>query len=571
MASGTRWPTAVDYQTALQAPALCFDDPDLQQADVHSNTLGLPMAATGNVAVVFRITVDDADYALRCFTRQNPVVGMTERYQHLNAYISEQDLGGLVPTDFREDEILVHDTRYPVALMPWIPGKQLHLVIEEHLGDATYLRALAERWRDLMRRLRGKRFAHGDLSDGNVLVDAAQQIHLIDYDAAFVPPLSGVPPSEIGKPNYQHPERLSSDSRRYGYYAENVDAFAALVIYLSLKAIAVNPSLWETYHTGDNLIFIQDDFTHPGSTPIWPNLRSCNDVDVRRLTETLERYCKASVADLPSLDEALRGRMPRLYRRSPRFAASSRAQARKSTTRGVRGASSGVAAESPGSPSDTSRGADGSRTPGARDFSPFNRELSPPTAPTHEGLPDADDLVLTTHPSRGDDPERSPAPDRSTVPALLTHPRARTFGIAVLVVLLALAIGATVVWAPWEGNTAEATQAPVETALGGVSSDQLVGFYTGYSIQPDGSRGGIGLEIIDPVRSGEMIYFSYTLNSIQYQNEGSGLYDPATGHLDLNEQYFLYARVNEHGNVELSSLPPGNPDPTLRVTKTDDL
>ncbi|NBC17330.1 MAG: hypothetical protein GVY18_08470, partial [Bacteroidetes bacterium] len=299
MASSTRWPTAVDYQTALQTPALCFDDADLQQATVHTNALGLPKAATGNVAVVFRLSLDDGEYALRCFTRQGTVDGMPERYQTLNAYIEDADLDGLVPTYIREDAILVEESRYPVALMPWVPGKQIHRAIEDHLEDAEVLRGLARQWREQMRYLRDQQFAHGDLSDGNILVDQDQEIHLIDYDAAYVPPLWEQPPSEIGKPNYQHPDRLASDSEHYGYYAENVDAFAALVVYLSLKAVAADPSLWDRYHTGDNLIFVQNDYKRPGHTPIWPNLRSSRDQEVRQLTETLERYCKASVAELP--------------------------------------------------------------------------------------------------------------------------------------------------------------------------------------------------------------------------------------------------------------------------------
>ena len=52
MFAAARWPTAVDYQTALQTPALCFNDLALKQGTVLTDPLGLPLAATGNVVVV---------------------------------------------------------------------------------------------------------------------------------------------------------------------------------------------------------------------------------------------------------------------------------------------------------------------------------------------------------------------------------------------------------------------------------------------------------------------------------------------------------------------------------------
>jgi len=278
------------------------------------------LAATGNVVVVFRLRLAEGDVALRCFTRKVSFEALARRYRVLNLHLEPATSPALTPCLYRSHEILVEGVRYPVVEMPWRPGLQLHRYVERHLHEPGVLHALADEWRILMAQLRAVRFAHGDLADGNVLVDERGQIHLIDYDAAFVPGLEDEPPSEIGKPNYQHPDRLNPDGPDYGYYAANVDAFAALVVYLSLRALADDAERWRRYHTGENLIFEQDDYQNPGYTPIWLDLRNSKNGEVKHLAEVLEGYCLGSVADLPNLEEVLQGQIPRRHTGKPREA-----------------------------------------------------------------------------------------------------------------------------------------------------------------------------------------------------------------------------------------------------------
>ena len=52
------WPGHLAYIDALQHPALCFKNPDLQQATVESvDRFGLPRPASGNFACVFNCIV----------------------------------------------------------------------------------------------------------------------------------------------------------------------------------------------------------------------------------------------------------------------------------------------------------------------------------------------------------------------------------------------------------------------------------------------------------------------------------------------------------------------------------
>jgi len=272
-----------------------------------TNPLGLPLAASGNMVVVFRMTLDAGDVAIRCFTRQSTFSTLQRRYLVLEALQQQVNLPALVESQFRPDELLVSGRRVSVVEMEWVRGIHLHRFAEYHLQDPAMLHALADQWRILMAQLRTARMAHGDLSDGNVLVDRQGRLRLVDYDAAYVPMLANEPPNELGKPNYQHPARLRSDSYEYGYYAENMDAFSSLVIYLSLRALANDPERWDRYHTGENIVFRQNDFEHPGDTDIWYDLRTSDNAELLALTDLLEKYCGASLTSLPTLEEALLG------------------------------------------------------------------------------------------------------------------------------------------------------------------------------------------------------------------------------------------------------------------------
>ncbi|NBC16209.1 MAG: hypothetical protein GVY18_02710, partial [Bacteroidetes bacterium] len=313
------------------------------------------------------------------------------------------------------------------------------------------------------------------------------------------------------------------------------------------------------------------DYKRPGHTPIWPNLRSSRDQEVRQLTETLERYCKASVAELPSLEQALRGKRPGRRRRRSADADVSKAEVDESGTISVvahvgKEGASLTFPESPdrnGAPPRTAErsGPDQTQPPWADAADPPSNIRS-------------DELTSPASGRKTDAPASDPAP----APAESSGSRSWRVAVAAILVLLILAIGATIVWAPWEREEPATTEPATSETDGldvpgeyGIAPSDLAGFYTGYNTLPDGERGSIGLEITGPARVGDTVTFSFTLNSLRYQLEGTGTFDPTSGHLDLNGQYFLHARYNARDRLELSSLPPGNPNPTLRVTKTDDL
>jgi sugar lactone lactonase YvrE len=292
----SRWPNDVAYLDAIQAPSVCFTDPRLKAALICTNKSGMPLAATGRSAIVFRADVDSEDVAIRCFTRA--AEGQQKRYQDLHEYLSHSMPNYMVDFKYWDREILVKGTRYPVLEMDWAEGRPLHSWVEQHLESPYSLLRLAAIWLKVVNDLQARRMAHGDLSSDNCLV-TGHKLTLIDYDDFFISPLAGSNPGEAGNPHFQHPDRP-------GYYALNMDNFPALVIYLSLLALATDRSLWR-FHNGKNLIFTADDYKAPGATPLWEALAKNPDQRIKPLVTALAEMCAEPIEDLPPLSQLTTG------------------------------------------------------------------------------------------------------------------------------------------------------------------------------------------------------------------------------------------------------------------------
>jgi hypothetical protein len=124
-------------------------------------------------------------------------------------------------------------------------------------------------------------------------------IHLVDYDGMWVPALKGRHATEIGHRAYQHPERSEQD------YGQEIDRFSALVIYLSLAALEQDATLWERFHTGDNLIFVREDFQQVGRSPIWQQLRRIGSAHIDQLAAAMAAMLQQHPMKVSNLDGVL--------------------------------------------------------------------------------------------------------------------------------------------------------------------------------------------------------------------------------------------------------------------------
>ena len=289
------WPTLQDYNEAIQNPQNAFDDPELKAGKPEIDRLGLPRVRTGQFASVYRLKCAHRDWAVRCFSHE--VKGQQERYKVIDDYISPLNITPIVQFDYHAKGILVKGQWYPILGMEWVQGELISEYVERNLHNPSALVQLANRWVEMLKVLQANSIGHGDLQHGNVLV-VGDKLKLVDYDGMFVPALQGKVSDEIGHPNYQHPNRTEND---FGLYIDN---FSAWVIYVSLVAVSIDPSLWARTKAGDEcFLFRKADFEQPLLSPILGLLAAHPDPRIQMLATLFRSMLYNPPRRVPLLDE----------------------------------------------------------------------------------------------------------------------------------------------------------------------------------------------------------------------------------------------------------------------------
>src|SRR6266571_1177394 len=297
------WPDLTEYHEAVQHPPRAFADPGLKVVTLELDRFGMPKPATGANAVVYKAKEPGGflsfkkTWAIRCFLR--PISDHAERYEAISKHLGKVRLPYDVNFQFLKQGIQIRSSWFPIVKMQWADGDLLHSHIEKHLRYPAALAALRAKWAILVRHLEAAQVAHGDLQHGNILVRGGS-IHLVDYDGMWVPALRGRHATEIGHRAYQHPERSEQD------YGQEIDRFSALVIYLSLAALERDVTLWERFHTGDNLIFVREDFHQLGRSAIWQHLRRIGSGEIDQLAAALAAMVHEHPMKVSNLDIVLK-------------------------------------------------------------------------------------------------------------------------------------------------------------------------------------------------------------------------------------------------------------------------
>ncbi|WP_433539816.1 hypothetical protein ACQP10_24985 [Streptosporangium sandarakinum] len=296
MAVVKRFPSGGEYVEALQNPRLCFNDPELKTATPQLDTLGRPRPISGNFASVFSLTTMSGDrYAIKCFTREVP--DQEKRYLAVSNHLRTLPYTWKVGFDYQSRGIMVAGRWYPVLKMEWVEAVGLIHWIENHFGDQTAMLGLADRFAELVADMEKAGVAHGDLQHGNLLVTDSGALKLVDYDGMYVPSLSGLPATEKGHRHYQSPHRMGTE------FGPALDRFSVWLIYLSLVAIAMDPSLWRSLHDrdGEYLLLAEEDLTDVQGSARMSSLVGHGAVDVHRLAVRVSDMAARPPLQLPAL------------------------------------------------------------------------------------------------------------------------------------------------------------------------------------------------------------------------------------------------------------------------------
>lgn len=255
-------PNLEQYLRALQQPLhQVFTDPDLVQAKVETNALGMPRARSGNFALVFRLDRAAQSFAVRCFTRVSKEIA--ERYAAIAeaTRTANQTLGRalFLPFAYIPNGMRVEGVDVPILKMQWGGGQTLGGFIASHYKEPEKMQRLRLALEALYTDLQSLKIAHGDIQLGNLLVGpSGSSLTLLDYDGMYVPALQSLQASEIGHINFQHPGRTQN------FFDTRLDHFSFIALDLALRLLEVQPALYErTYSDEEGVIFRGSDYADP--------------------------------------------------------------------------------------------------------------------------------------------------------------------------------------------------------------------------------------------------------------------------------------------------------------------
>jgi hypothetical protein len=292
--AGVAWPSSHEFVEAMQNPRLAFRSPELQRSQPALDRFGIPLVASGNFAYAFKLRegAGQRAVAIRCF--RGLIADRDKRYELIDQHLRNHREAALASFVFDAQGVLVRGQRFPIVVMEWIEGPTLDLYLQQALHSKATLESLADQWLRTVRGLRQAQLAHGDLQHGNIIVQDGR-FRLIDLDAMYVPAMHGWSSNELGHLHFQHPRR------DLHCFDAGIDRFSALVIYLSIIALAQAPELWQRYHD-ENLIFTRQDYADPAASPLFAEVRRLGAVH-RQLCEALEQALRGRPADTPDLLE----------------------------------------------------------------------------------------------------------------------------------------------------------------------------------------------------------------------------------------------------------------------------
>lgn len=289
-----------DINTAIKNLDVFLKIPDLKGAIPVLKENRDPFSYTGGFNMVFKLEHQNKRWAFRVW--HVPMGETKKRYQKISNYLREKSLPYFADFIYDEGGILVNGTLHDTIRMEWLEGKLLKEYIEDNLQQKFKLTKLADDFLEMCKDLRKNEISHGDLQEGNILIDHFANIKLVDYDSVCIPEIEYQKELVTGLNGYQHPSRFKSSEATL-----KADYFSELVIYLSILAIAENPNLWTKYQVKDTqyLLFSEIDFNNFENSEIFKDLKQLSGL-IKSLTRILNEYIdKVNFLELKPIENYL--------------------------------------------------------------------------------------------------------------------------------------------------------------------------------------------------------------------------------------------------------------------------
>lgn len=289
------WPSAQDYNEAIQNPQTSFSDDDLQSGFPDLNVFEVPKAISGAFASVYKIRTETKTYAVRCFL--HPVKDQEKRYSILKRHLQNDPNESIIKFEYQNDGITISGKKYPILKMDWVDGMALNSYIEKYAEDRALMGQLRLNFQKMISGLRQSKIAHADLQHGNIIVRETAELVLVDYDGIFVPALATFASPELGHPNYQHPKRAG---KHFGLFLDN---FAGWLIDTSILCLQQDPSIWKKFNCGDEkILFGRKDLQEPEKSELIHFLLKHESQEIRNAVASFIELLKLELEEIPFLE-----------------------------------------------------------------------------------------------------------------------------------------------------------------------------------------------------------------------------------------------------------------------------
>lgn len=224
---------------------------------------GDPIVFAGGSAAVFKIRICGKCYALKCYTKPKP---------HASAIY---DLIGTISspllhkTQYLPKEIYIYDNGgagewRDVLLTEWIEDKTLEYELRKalHYNDTKRFEALSRSFDTMAHELLSSSWAHGDLKPNNITVTGDGLMHLLDYDAVYLPAMTSNLSLESGTPQYNHPLRNTD------FFNKQIDDYSIAVLSATLRTLAAMPTARKGLE-GKELVLFPPQQVISGKSVMW--------------------------------------------------------------------------------------------------------------------------------------------------------------------------------------------------------------------------------------------------------------------------------------------------------------
>lgn len=263
----------------------------VRQGKFLTNRNGQLQRYVGGFTAVFPVEVNQEKWAFRCWHTE--MGNVRRRFEKIASAISNSKAKYLCDFAYVDEGIIVKGKRYPTTRMRWVEGQTIKEYICANANNPKKLNALAQRFVEMVQDMHKHGLAHGDLQHGNIIIDKSGEPYLVDYDSFYCPDLKGESDIITGLADYQHPSRKNNVLAN-----EKLDYFSELVIYLSILAIAEQPSLVQKYkvENSERMIFSVSDYRDIKHSAIYADLLQLSP-NIHQLSDILCIYLSKQTLD----------------------------------------------------------------------------------------------------------------------------------------------------------------------------------------------------------------------------------------------------------------------------------